>query len=86
MAKQHAGLGADVAVAHLPSYYPLTDDDILVHCERLAESIPIPLMLYNIPLKMVGFRIVASLRAQGRRCVDNRLKWLLHLSLPVNDR
>ena len=50
MAKRYADLGADVAVAHLPSYYPLTDDDILAYCERLAQRIPIPLMLYNIPV------------------------------------
>ena len=50
MAKRYADLGADVAVAHLPSYYPLSDDDVLAYCERLAESIPVGLMLYNIPV------------------------------------
>lgn len=50
MARQYADLGADVAVAHLPSYYPLGDDDIKAYYERLADSIPIPLMMYNIPV------------------------------------
>jgi len=49
MAKQYADLGADVAVAHLPSYYHLDDDDIKTYYEKLADSIPIPLMMYNIP-------------------------------------
>jgi len=50
MARRYADLGADVAVAHLPSYYPLGDDDIKAYYERLADSIPIPLMMYNIPV------------------------------------
>lgn len=50
MAKRYAELGGDVAVAHLPTCYPLGDDDIKAYYERLAESIPIPLMMYNIPV------------------------------------
>jgi dihydrodipicolinate synthase/N-acetylneuraminate lyase len=50
MAKQYTDLGVDVLVAHLPSYYPLTDEDILAYYERLADRIAFPLMLYNIPI------------------------------------
>jgi len=49
MAKQFFDLGVDVVVAHVPSYYPLTSDDILSYFETLAERISGSLMLYNIP-------------------------------------
>lgn len=48
-AKRYAGVGADVLVANLPSYYPLTDSDMLRYWEQLAEACPVPLILYNIP-------------------------------------
>jgi 4-hydroxy-tetrahydrodipicolinate synthase len=66
MAKRYADLGADVAVAHLPSYYPLDDDDIKAYYERLAESIPIPLMMYNIPI------------TTGMSISLDTLEWLSH--------
>jgi 4-hydroxy-tetrahydrodipicolinate synthase len=50
LAKQFFDLGVDVVVAHVPSYYPLTSDDILSYYEALAERVPVPLMLYNIPV------------------------------------
>lgn len=46
---QIGDLGADVAVANLPSYYPLSPDQMLGYFERLADSIRLPLVLYNIP-------------------------------------
>jgi dihydrodipicolinate synthase/N-acetylneuraminate lyase len=49
LAKQFFALGVDVVVAHVPSYYPLTSDEILSYFEILAERIPGALMLYNIP-------------------------------------
>jgi dihydrodipicolinate synthase/N-acetylneuraminate lyase len=39
----------DVAVANLPSYYPLTEKQMLKYFLRLADSITLPLFLYNIP-------------------------------------
>jgi 4-hydroxy-tetrahydrodipicolinate synthase len=42
-------LGVAAAVAHVPSYYPLSDDEIESYFLRLADSIPLPLVLYNIP-------------------------------------
>jgi 4-hydroxy-tetrahydrodipicolinate synthase len=43
-------LGAKAAVAHVPSYYPLTDHEIEAYFMRLADAVPLPLVLYNIPV------------------------------------
>lgn len=40
--------GADVIVATLPSYYALTDEQMFVYYQTLADSVKGPLMLYNI--------------------------------------
>lgn len=48
-AKRYFDLGVDAVVAHLPCYYPLTDDAILAYFETLADAVPLPLILYNIP-------------------------------------
>ena len=49
LAKYSFDSGADVVVATLPSYYALTETAMLKYLEQLAESIPGPLMIYNIP-------------------------------------
>lgn len=49
LAKIFSDFGVDVFVAHLPSYYPLTDAQILKYYEALAEKLPKPLIIYNIP-------------------------------------
>jgi 4-hydroxy-tetrahydrodipicolinate synthase len=49
-AKKYFDLGIDVVVAHLPSYYPIKDYHMLRYFETLAESIPGPLMIYNITI------------------------------------
>jgi dihydrodipicolinate synthase/N-acetylneuraminate lyase len=41
--------GADVFVATLPSYYPLTPAQMKRYFKELAEYLPAPLMIYNIP-------------------------------------
>ena len=41
--------GADVVVSTLPSYYPLTADQMRRYFEQLADSVQGPLMIYNIP-------------------------------------
>ncbi|WP_205510076.1 dihydrodipicolinate synthase family protein [Longitalea arenae] len=41
--------GVDVVVATLPNYYPLTAAQIKTYFEQLAEKVPGPLMIYNIP-------------------------------------
>lgn len=49
-AKKYFDFGVSAVVAHLPSYYPLTADHMLRYYETLAERIPGPLILYNIPI------------------------------------
>jgi dihydrodipicolinate synthase/N-acetylneuraminate lyase len=43
------GEGADVVVCNIPSYYQLSEIQILKFFESLADKIPGPLMIYNIP-------------------------------------
>ena len=44
-----AQLGVAAAVAHVPGFYPLDDDLVLRYYEALADRVPLPLILYNIP-------------------------------------
>lgn len=39
----------DVLVATLPSYYALTEKQMLNYFEKLADSVSLPLFIYNIP-------------------------------------
>lgn len=39
----------DVLVATLPSYYTLTEKQMLAYFQQLADNCPLPLFLYNIP-------------------------------------
>ena len=41
--------GADVLVATLPSYYPLSETQMRNYFQQLADKINGPLMIYNIP-------------------------------------
>ena len=41
--------GVDVVVATLPNYYALTAGQMKTYFERLADKVPGPLMIYNIP-------------------------------------
>ena len=43
------GEGADVVVCNIPSYFQLSETQILKYFESLADKIPGPLMIYNIP-------------------------------------
>jgi len=49
LAKYSFDQGVDVVVATLPSYYPLTESSMLKYFEELADDLPGPLMIYNIP-------------------------------------
>lgn len=49
LARRFADLGALVVVAHVPSFYPLADEEVLRYFELLADRSPVPLMLYNMP-------------------------------------
>ncbi len=50
LAKQYADLGIEAAVATPPCYYPVEDDYLLHYFDELAGRIPVPLILYNMPL------------------------------------
>ncbi|OUV67167.1 MAG: hypothetical protein CBC93_05965 [Gammaproteobacteria bacterium TMED133] len=50
LAQRFADLGSHVAVANLPSYLALVPDQMLKYFEQLADGIPLPLILYNIPI------------------------------------
>lgn len=43
-------LGVQAVVAHMPSYYPLSDDEIEAYFLQLAGKVRLPLVLYNIPV------------------------------------
>lgn len=49
MAKRCADEGIDVAVAHVPVYFTLTEDEIKRYFETLADNSPLPIIAYNIP-------------------------------------
>jgi len=48
-ARSAAEFGATAVVAHLPCYYPIDADQMLSYFLKLADSVPVPLVLYNIP-------------------------------------
>lgn len=59
-------LGVAAVVAHVPSYYPLGDDEVESYFRRLADSVPLPLVLYNIPATThhtIALGVVEKLRA-----------------------
>ena len=41
--------GVDAVAATLPSYYALTESQMKIYFEELADAVPIPLIIYNIP-------------------------------------
>lgn len=49
LAKHSFDCGADVVVATLPSYYPLTENDMRRYLEQLADAVRGPMIIYNIP-------------------------------------
>jgi dihydrodipicolinate synthase/N-acetylneuraminate lyase len=44
-----AEAGADNVVANLPSYYQLSTTQIKNYFQQLADAVPLPLIIYNIP-------------------------------------
>lgn len=49
MGRRCFGEGVDVVVATLPSYFPLSEDQMKQYFEQLADRLPGPLIIYNIP-------------------------------------
>ncbi len=39
----------DALVAHLPAYFPITEQQVLDYFQNLADALPLPLIIYNIP-------------------------------------
>lgn len=48
-ARRYLELGVDAVVAHLPSYYPLQNEEMIFYFQKLHDAIPGPIMIYNIP-------------------------------------
>ncbi len=48
-AQKYADAGADFLVAKLPAYYPMDGNQMFVFLEKLADSVSLPLFIYNIP-------------------------------------
>lgn len=48
--KCYFDVGVDVVIAHPPHYYPLSPDDMFRYYNYLADKLPGPLMIYNIPV------------------------------------
>jgi len=49
-AKVFTDLGVDVLVAHVPYYYPLSQNHILNYFNQLASAVSLPLIVYNMPM------------------------------------
>lgn len=49
-AHEFAAAGADVIAATLPSYYALTPEQMYTYYKNLADTVELPLMLYNITI------------------------------------
>lgn len=47
--KAYADMGADVLVSTPPSYYPMTDYQMTNYFNTLANALPKPLIIYNMP-------------------------------------
>lgn len=48
-ARKFTDLGADYIVAKLPGYYPMDENQMLCYLEQLADSVTLPMYIYNIP-------------------------------------
>ena len=63
LAKDMEAAGADVLSVITPYFIKPTDDELFDHYKAVAESVKIPVMLYNIP-KSTGCNIPASVVAR----------------------
>lgn len=64
-----AEAGASAALVSPPSYYPLSDDDVLHLYRALADRSALPLLLYNIPAftkVRIAPQVAAALAAHPR--------------------
>jgi dihydrodipicolinate synthase/N-acetylneuraminate lyase len=49
LAAECRDLGAAAVVAHPPFYFPISDRELEIYFRKLADALPLPLILYNIP-------------------------------------
>ncbi len=42
-------IGADVAVAHIPGYYEIDQEEVYQYFKKVADTIELPLVVYNMP-------------------------------------
>ncbi|WP_018752921.1 4-hydroxy-tetrahydrodipicolinate synthase [Paenibacillus sanguinis] len=59
LAKKMEKLGADALSVITPYFVPLTQRELLLHYKAIAESVQIPIILYNMP-KNTGIHIEAA--------------------------
>ncbi len=48
-ARRYHDLGADVLVSTMASYYPADNEQVFRYFTKLADNLPAPLIIYNIP-------------------------------------
>ncbi len=48
-ARKYADMGVDYLVGKIPSYYPTDENQMLHYLEKMADSVNLPLFIYNIP-------------------------------------
>ena len=51
LGKTMAGLGVDAVSVITPWFVPLSQDDLVEHYSRVADALPVPVFVYNIPAR-----------------------------------
>ena len=61
--------GADGLMITLPTYFPLTDEDVFNHYKSIAEAVDLPILLYDFPM-VTHFELSLKLISRLSR-IDN---------------
>lgn len=64
LAEDFASAGVDYVVSHPPYFYPLNAQQLKAYYVELADAVPVPLILYNIPATThisIPFDVVVNL-------------------------
>jgi 4-hydroxy-tetrahydrodipicolinate synthase len=62
MARHAAEAGADAVVSSAPFYFPPTQPELVAYVRTLSQQVPLPLLLYNMPLMTKVFFTPDTLR------------------------